>query len=87
MTRDGMSGTKERRAIELRDQFGECKICVWGDYVHMFDHDPIGRSVTLCGITLTMYANTMHICWTKDSSIVVGSDADVATASLQRFQL
>ena len=85
--RDGMTGVIKRREIELGDQFGDCMISVFGEHVHMFDHDPIGRPVTLSGFDLLMYKDTISICLRKDSTILVGSDADVATASLQRLQL
>jgi hypothetical protein len=85
--RDGTTGVIKRREIELGDQFGDCMISVFGEHVHLFDHDPIGRPVTLSGFDLLMYANTISICLRKDSTILVGSDADVATASLQRLQL
>jgi len=87
LRRGGLSGTIESRTIVLRDNFGECTICVWGDHVHMFDVEPIGRSVTLGRINLKIFANAMAICMSKDSSIVIGPDADVATAILQRLQL
>ena len=85
--RDGTTGVFKRREIELRDQFGDCMISLFGDHVHLFDHDPIGRPVTLSGFDLLMYKDKISICLRKDSTILVGSDADVATASLQRLQL
>lgn len=85
--RDGTTGVIKRREIELGDQFGDCMISVFGEHVHLFDHDPIGRPVTLSGFDLLMYANTISICLRKDSTILVGSDADAATSSLQRLQL
>jgi len=72
-------GDTVRRKVYLRDSFGECFICVWGNHTHMFDDDIVGRAVTFNRICLQEYEGELQVSMPKDSSIVIGKNADNAS--------
>jgi hypothetical protein len=44
-----------RRNVVLRDEYGECVVCVWGNHTSILNESTIGRSVTFQRVCIQEY--------------------------------
>ena len=68
-----VKGSTTRRHIVLRDEHGECVVCVWGNHTQVVNESTIGRSITIFRVTLQDYEGAVQISMPKDASIVLGN--------------
>lgn len=70
--------TTIRRNVVLRDEHGECMVCVWGNHTQIINEGAVGRAVTFHRICIQEYEGILQITTPKDSSISVGNTPNTA---------
>jgi len=68
--------TSLRRHVILRDEHGECDVCVWGNHTHILNEASIGRAVTFNRICLKEYEGDVQIHMPKDASVIFGTTSE-----------
>ena len=67
-----IKGSSVRRNIVLRDQFGECTACIWGNHTRLINESAVGRAITCQRVCLREYNDAVQLHMPKDSSVTVG---------------
>jgi hypothetical protein len=62
-----------RRNILLRDEHGECMVCVWGNHTTMLNESVVGRAVTFHRVNIQEHEGILQLGTPKDSSITLGN--------------
>lgn len=65
--------TTIRRNVLLRDEHGECIVCVWGNHTTMLNESAVGRAVTFQRVNIKEHEGSMQLGTPKDSSIALGN--------------
>jgi hypothetical protein len=65
--------TTIRRNVLLRDEHGECVVCVWGNHTTMLNESSVGRAVTFHRVNVQDFEGTLQLGTPKDSSIALGN--------------
>ena len=71
--------TTIRRNVVLRDEHGECMVCVWGNHTQILNEGAVGRAVIFHRICIQEYEGSLQITTPKDSSISVGNTPSTAS--------
>lgn len=70
--------TTIRRNVVLRDQHGECVVCVWGNHTQLINESAIGRPITCVRVCLQEFESVVQVALPKDSSINLGATPKTA---------
>lgn len=62
-----------RRNVVLRDEYGECVMCVWGNHTQILNESSVGRSITGFRVCVQEFEGALQVSMPKDSSITIGN--------------
>jgi hypothetical protein len=65
--------TTIRRNVLLRDEYGECIVCVWGNHTSMMNECVVGRAVTFHRVNIQEFEGSTQLGMPKDSSMTLGN--------------
>jgi hypothetical protein len=66
-------GSTVRRNVILRDEHGECIVCVWGNHTTVLHDGCIGRPITFNRVSVQEHEGKLQLNMPKDSSVALGS--------------
>jgi hypothetical protein len=66
-------GSTVRRNIILRDEHGECIVCVWGNHTSVINDGCIGRHITFNRVSVQEHEGNLQLGMPKDSNVALGS--------------
>ena len=68
-----VKGSTVRRNITLRDEHGQCSVCVWGNHTTVLHDGCVGRPITFNRVSVQEHEGKLQLGMPKDSSVALGS--------------
>jgi hypothetical protein len=62
-----------RRNVILRDEAGQCSVCVWGNHTAVLNEGCVGRPITFNRATVQEHEGQLQLSMPKDSSVALGA--------------
>ena len=66
-------GLTVRRNVILRDEVGECVVCVWANHTTLIHEGCIGRPVTFNRVSIKEHEGNLQLSMPKDSTVAMGA--------------
>lgn len=66
-------GSTVRRNVILRDDVGQCTVCVWGNHTTVIHEGCIGRPITFNRVSIQEHEGNLQLSMPKDSTVALGA--------------